>query len=150
MADSLSVINIHLVFSTKYREPVLADSFRERLHAYIGGVFRARGCLVAAINSVEDHVHILFDLPRSDSIASIVKDAKVASSVWVKETQPALSGFQWQTGYGAFAVGVREVPSVIRYIAEQAEHHRRVTWKDEYRDMLREHGVSRDEKYLWD
>ena len=150
MPQSLAKILIHLVFSTKYRKPCLPDGVRSSLHAYISTVLKNQQCPVLAINSVEDHIHILFSLHRTVTLAKAVELAKKSSSRWLKEQSPEFSGFSWQAGYGAFSVSESIVPVVRRYIARQAEHHRKVSAKRELKAMLRKHSVEFDDRYLSD
>lgn len=150
MPQSLSRLYVHLIFSTKNREPFLADSVREEFHAVIGGIFRDAGCPAILINSVEDHMHALFLLSRTASVAGVVNTLKSTSSKWVHEKFDQLAAFQWQHGYGAFSVSPSNVKAVSEYIANQREHHRTRTFQDEYRDFLVRHEVEFDERYVWD
>ena len=102
------------------------------------------------INSVEDHVHILFDLARTVTVSSTVEAVKKASSKWIKTQSAAFASFAWQAGYGAFAVSESNVPAVRDYIAGQQEHHRKKSFQDEYRAFLVRHRVDFDERYVWD
>lgn len=150
MAQSLSSVFIHLVFSTKQRLPALADPWREELHAYIGGIVREKeGALVAA-GSVPDHVHLLIQMPRTETIARLVAAIKAGSSGWIRRQGPSLSDFCWQAGYGVFSVSLSAQPAVKAYIANQAEHHRQVSFQDEFRAFCERHGLDLDERYAWD
>jgi REP-associated tyrosine transposase len=150
MPQSLARLHIHLVFSTKHRAPLLQDPIRDALHRYMAVVLKNLGCPPNLINSVEDHVHILFDLSRTVAVASAVEEVKKASSKWIKTQGAELRRFAWQGGYGAFAVSESQIPAVRAYIANQREHHRKTTFQQEYRKLLDRHGVSFDERYLWD
>lgn len=137
-----------IVFSTKYREPILIKPNREALFKYIWGVIKKKNCHLYRINGVEDHIHILTHLHPAVSLASLVKDIKVSSSLYIKEHQ-LFNGFtNWQSGYGAFTYSIKEKNRVINYIKNQEEHHRKKTFREEYIDLLKEHGVDFDEKYL--
>ncbi len=137
-----------IVFSTKYREPILIKPNREALFKYIWGVIKNKNCHLYRINGVEDHIHILTHLHPAVSLASLVKDIKVSSSLYIKEHQ-LFNGFtNWQSGYGAFTYSIKEKNRVINYIKNQEEHHRKKTFREEYIDLLKEHGVDFDEKYL--
>lgn len=150
MPQSLAQILVHLVFSTKYRERVLADEYRDELHAYIGGIVaNHKGTLLKA-GSVADHIHLLLAHPRTCSPADLVQEIKTGSSKWLKTKAPSLAQFHWQNGYGIFSISPSHRPALERYIADQAEHHRVVTFQDEYRRMLTEHEVEFDERYVWD
>lgn len=150
MPQSLAQILVHLVFSTKYREPLLADTYRDELHAYIGGIVaNHKGTLLKA-GSVSDHIHLLIAHPRTCAPADLVQEVKTGSSKWLKTKSPSLAQFHWQNGYGIFSVSPFHRPVVEKYIANQAEHHRVKTFKEEYRRMLEEHEVEYDERYVWD
>jgi REP element-mobilizing transposase RayT len=151
MPQSLSAVYLHLVFSTKDRQPLLRDpALRSETHAYLGGVSKQLDCLPVIIGGVEDHVHILARHARTISQADWVKELKRVSSIWIKERDPSLRDFAWQSGYGVFSVSTSNLETVERYIANQEEHHRKTTFQDEYRAFLRRHGITWDEQYVWD
>lgn len=150
MPQSLARLPIHLIFSTKHGAPLLHDAIREALHRYMAVVLRNLDCPAVLINSVEDHVHILFELARTISVAKAVEEVKKASSKWIKTQGDALKSFAWQAGYGAFAVSSSNVDAVRDYVAGQREHHRKKTFQDEYRAFLARHRVEFDERYIWD
>lgn len=150
MPQSLARLHIHLVFSTKNREPIISDAVRDALHAYMATVLQNLGCAPVLINSVEDHTHMLFDLARTVSISQVVEDVKKSSSKWIKTQEEHFSTFAWQSGYGAFAVSESNVETVRQYIANQREHHRTKTFQEEYRAFLKRHNVVFDERYVWD
>ena len=150
MSQSLARLCVHLIFSTKHREAVIHDAIRDDLHAYMAAVLNNLGCPALIIKSVEDHVHILFDLGRTVSVSSAVEDLKKSSSKWIKTQGMEFSAFAWQAGYGAFAVSESNVGAVRQYIAKQKEHHRRISFQDEYRAFLTKHNVAFDERYVWD
>ena len=150
MPQSLARLHIHLVFSTKNREPLITDPVRDSLHAYMATVLQNLGCAPVLINSVEDHAHLLFDLSRTVSISQAVEDVKKASSKWIKTQGAEFAGFAWQSGYGAFAVSESNVEAVREYIANQREHHRKKSFQEEYRQFLERHRIAFDERYVWD
>ena len=151
MPQSLAKVYLHLVFSTKHRRPFLQDAvLRERLHAYLAGTCRNLDSPSLQVGGVEDHVHILCLLSRTHSVAETVRELKRESSKWVKEQAAALAAFHWQDGYGAFSVSPSHVGSLKKYIACQQEHHRRESFQDELRRLLRKYGVEFDERYVWD
>ena len=102
------------------------------------------------INSVEDHVHVLFELARTVAVSAAVEEVKKASSKWIKTQGAEFAGFAWQAGYGAFAVSESNVPAVREYIAGQQQHHRKKSFQEEYRAFLERHRVAFDERYVWD
>ncbi len=150
MPQSLARLHVHLVFSTKHREPLLTAGVRPALHAYMATVLQNFGCPPVLINSVADHVHILFELGRTVAVSAAVEEVKKTSSKWIKTQSAEFATFAWQAGYGAFAVSESNVAKVRDYIANQAEHHRVKSFQEEYRTFLAKHGVAFDERYVWD
>jgi REP element-mobilizing transposase RayT len=116
----------------------------------MAGVLQKIGCEPILINGTEDHVHILCNLSRSITIAELVEEAKKTPSKWMKEQGRAYADFYWQGGYGAFSVSQSNVERVRAYVASQEEHHRKVSFQDEFRTLCRKHGVEIDERYVWD
>lgn len=151
MPQSLAKILVHVVFSTKDRRPFLRDkSLREELHRYLGGILAHHDCQTLIIGGVEDHVHLLTTLSRTGTAAEMVKEVKRGSSLWLKTKTPDLQDFAWQNGYGIFSIGFSQVDAVRNYIADQEEHHRRVSFQDEFREFLKRYEVAFDERYVWD
>ena len=150
MPQSLSSILIHLIFSTKNREPFITPAIETELHRYMATIFRALKSPSLAINGTCDHVHILFSLARVIAIADLLEELKTETSKWIKTKGPEFRNFHWQKGYGAFSIGRSQVEAVKRYIHGQKEHHRRVTFQEEYREFLRAYGIEYDERYVWD
>jgi REP-associated tyrosine transposase len=150
MSQSLSNILVHVIFSTKNRAPWLSDSWRERLHSYIGGIVRGFESELLAINSVEDHLHLLLTLPRIECIADIVKEIKTGSTLWIHKRNKKLAVFRWQAGYGAFSISPSHKRALQKYISNQAEHHRKVSFQEEYRRVLKKYEIEFDERYVWD
>jgi REP element-mobilizing transposase RayT len=148
MPQSLSNILIHLIFSTKNRNPLIRPELRDELQAYLGGVLANMSCPVLVLGGVEDHMHILFQLSRTLSMAKVVEEVKTSSSRWLKTK--GINDFYWQTGYGAFSIGRSEVGAVSNYIRTQEEHHRKISFQDEYRQLLSDFGIEFDERYVWD
>ncbi len=138
-----------IVFSTKHRKPCLSKENREKLFKYIWGVLKNKNCHLYRINGVEDHIHILTHIPPVLSISSLVKDVKVSSSIFIKEKNLFLNFEGWQDGYGAFSYSIKEKDRLIEYIKNQDEHHRIVSFKEEYRTFLDENGIEYEEKYLF-
>jgi REP element-mobilizing transposase RayT len=151
MPQSLAKILIHTVFSTKNRQPFFKDrALREESHRYIGGILAKLDCQPLIVGGVEDHIHFLCTLSRTCTVADMVKEVKRASSLWVKTKSSGLDDFSWQNGYGAFSIGASQTETVRRYIAGQEEHHRRISFQDEFRELLRRYGIEFDERYVWD
>jgi len=150
MPQSLANILVHLVFSTKDRTPWIADDWRDDLHGYIGGIIRRHGSDLLAAGSVEDHIHLLFPMPRTVSVSELVKEIKSGSTRWVHESPARPAVFHWQSGYGIFSISPAHKDAVRQYIATQRDHHSKTTFQDEYRKLLRKYGVEHDERYVWD
>ena len=150
MPQSLAKIYIHLIFSTKNREPMVPRHLHPDLHAYMGGILRDLGCTPVEINTEPDHAHVLFLLSRTVGLSDIVRQIKTGSTNWVQEQLPILRNFHWQNGYGAFSVSQSGVEEVRAYIREQQEHHRVMTFQDEFRRFLQRYEVVFDELYVWD
>ena len=152
MPQSLARVRVHLVFSTKYREPLLKTlELREHLYAYMAAVLRDKVDSPAIIvGGVEDHVHALVSLSRNVAISQVVKDAKTETTKWLKKQSDSLANMQWQAGYAAFSVSESRVATVERYISNQVDHHRNMTFQDEFRVICSQQGVEWDERYVWD
>ena len=150
MPQSLAQILVHLIYSTKNREPILKNDFRDELHRYTAGILKEWDSPPILINSVEDHIHILFSLSKNHSVSKIVEEAKKGSSKWLKTKAPTLANFHWQNGYAAFSVSQSGVEGVGEYIANQQEHHRKKTFQEELREFLKRYEVAYDERYVWD
>lgn len=150
MAQSLAQVYIHLVFSTKNRQPVIAKALQPRIWAYLAGIAKEMDCPAISIDGVEDHIHALVRLSRTCSISQLVGDVKTGSSQWMKSQDDGVNDFQWQNGYAAFSVSQSNVPRVIQYIAEQEKHHQKLSFQDELREFLKRHNVEYDERYVWD
>lgn len=150
MGQSLSQIYVHLIFSTKERRPWIDGHFQENMHAYIVGTLRELNSPSLIVNSRPEHVHILYRQASTADLSKIVEEVKKSSSKWVKEQSPEHLKFAWQSGYGAFSVSSSMVEVVKEYIANQKEHHRTTTFKEEFRAFLDKHGVEFDERYVFD
>jgi len=120
------------------------------MHAYLATVLRNHDCETLIVGGVSDHIHALFSLSRNYSIATIVKEIKRTSSAWIKDESPQLRKFHWQNGYGAFSVSQSDLCRVIKYIERQEEHHRRITFQNEFRAFLKRYEIKYDERYVWD
>ncbi len=150
MANTYTSLNIHYVFSTKNRTPILVGNMRERLWAFMGGIARENGMKARCIGGITDHVHLLVSMPTTLSTAKGIQLIKGGSSAWVHETFPEMRNFAWQEGYGAFSVSVSHLAETIAYIENQEEHHRHKSFQEEYLAFLKRHEIDYDEKYLWD
>jgi len=148
MASTHLSLHYHIIFSTKDRAPIIAPAWRDRLHAYMGGVIRNLDGVPEAIGGVVDHVHLLIGLRASARLSDVVRDLKSVSSRWVHD-EVGDRGFCWQEGYGAFTVSASQVDVVRDYIAEQESHHQKRTFQEEYLELLKRTGVKYDERFIW-
>ena len=138
----------HIVFGTRNRIPAITRSRKEELYKYVSGILENKNCHLFRINGVEDHLHILTDIHPTIAVSSLVKDIKVATSLYIQENRLFPHFVAWQEGFGAFTYSIREKDILIEYIKNQEEHHRKVSFKEEFRALLQEHEVEFDEKYL--
>ncbi|MBI1813899.1 MAG: transposase [Deltaproteobacteria bacterium] len=148
MPQSLASVLVHLIFGTKNREPKIPRELLPQLHAYMVGIFDNLQCPSVRTGGIADHVHSLFSLSRTATIAAVVEAVKTGSSKWMK--QRGVKHFAWQAGYAAFSVSESQKAAVMRYIERQEERHKRQTFQDEVRTFLTRHGVTYDDRYVWD
>mgnify|MGYP000025204587 CR=1 FL=1 len=148
MPQSLSQVLVHLVFSTKHRQPFIMPDKRKALFAYLAGTLNQMKCPCIVVGGMPDHVHLMFAQARTLSMSEIVEELKKESSKWAKAMIHA--EFYWQNGYGVFSVSQSQSPKVKYYIEHQEDHHRVNTFQDEFRELLRMHELHWDEKYVWD
>ncbi|MBI2471981.1 MAG: IS200/IS605 family transposase [Planctomycetes bacterium] len=149
MAGTFTFIGIHFVFSTKNRVPLLDNTIHERLFSYIGGIIREIGGKLIEINSMPEHIHFYAYMPKTVSVSKFMEIVKANSSKWVHDSFPNKDKFGWQDGYGAFSVSKSTEDTVIQYIRNQQEHHRKKSFQEEFIEFLNKHGIEYDENYLW-
>jgi REP element-mobilizing transposase RayT len=150
MAHTFTNLLVHFIFSTKDRRPFLDAEMRPRVFAYMGGVFREVGARPVLINGPEDPPHALAGIPASLSVAEVMRVVKTNTSRWVHGQWPQRRDFAWQSGYAAFSVSQSNRAEVEKYIGNQEEHHRHVSFQEEFLAFLKRHGISYDERYVWD
>lgn len=148
MGDSFTALHCHIVFSTKSRQPLLSAEMRDELFPYIATVMKNLGCKLLLGGGVEDHVHLLAGIHPSRALSDVMRDVKANSSRWISERWPNLGRFEWQAGYGAFAVAASGLDAVEKYILGQAEHHKRESARDELRRLLDENRIPYDPRYV--
>jgi len=148
MPSSYVAIYVHLVFGPKFDSPNLPAHIRPRLHAYLATIIRSRKVQPISINGPADHVHILTPLPKHQACQDFLRDLKANSSRWLHEQFPEMSAFQWQDGYSSFSVSPSGLDPLKRYIANQEEHHREKSFREELRGLLDEYRIDYDERYL--
>lgn len=141
---------VHYVFSTKHRKKLITPQLEERLWPYLGGIARENNMKTITIGGTEDHIHVLLSLPASISIAKAIQLIKGGSSKWVHDQFGEHRDFCWQEGYGAFTIGISQVDETIAYIQRQKEHHRKISFQDEFLKILKKHRIEYDERYIWD
>lgn len=142
-------IYIHVVFSTRNREPFFDDETLMQACRYIAGILSNLRCPPIEINGYRDHIHLLLDLPPAQSLASVMMQVKGSSSIWLARQSGHLTNFAWQDGYGAFSVSASRLDAAKRYIAHQAEHHRVRTFEEEYQTFLESSGLEFDERFIY-
>ena len=149
MAQSLCKVYLHIVFHTKPSSPTVGTEHLERLHQYIGGLVNATGCQVLCVGGTENHIHALMLFSRTETIARVVEEMKRNSSRWIKTLSPHYENFAWQGGYGVFSVSQSQVDTVVSYIKNQAEHHKKQSFRDEYLEFLRLYKIDYNEQYVF-
>ncbi|HTI51536.1 MAG TPA: IS200/IS605 family transposase [Planctomycetaceae bacterium] len=147
MSSTFLSLHYHLVFSTKYRQPLIEAEWSTRLHEYLGGTVAGLDGIPQGIGGISDHVHLLVGLTATHRLSDFVRELKKASSIWTKD-EIGVSNFAWQEGYAAFTVSAPAREGVRKYIANQAEHHRRVPFRDELIKLLERAQLEFDERYL--
>ena len=151
MGQSLSQIYVHLTFGTKNRYPFIKKEVESELHAYIAGALKNYDSPALIINSMPDHIHILFRLSKNYTIARIAEEIKKQSSKWMKTILHGDKNFRWQNGYGAFSVSSSNVEVVKKYILNQKEHHKKRTFQDEVKEFVKQYEVETyNESFFWD
>jgi len=148
MSQSLSRILVHLIFSTKDRQPVLRPLLYD-LYPVIATTLKDAKCPAITIGGWDDHLHLLLVLHREEAIARAVKTVKICSTKWIKQHSQRHQTFAWQGGYGSFSVSQSEVTRVSRYIENQDKHHQKLSFKHEYIRFLDKHQIEYDPQYLW-
>jgi putative transposase len=150
MPQSLVKNYVHIVFSTKYRQPLILPSIETELHNYLGGICKNLECNPVIVGGYIDHIHLLCILSKKIPLVKLMEELKSHSSKWIKTKDEKLKNFYWQDGYGAFSVNPHEVHVVKGYIANQHEHHKQATFQHEYRAFLKKYAIDYDERYVWD
>ena len=150
MAHTFTNLLTHIIFSTKDRLATIDDSLRPDLHSYMGGIVRKMKGSALTINGTADHVHLLIWLPPIVPISEAMRVVKTNSSKWVHDQWRERRDFAWQIGYGAFSVSQSNVSAVSKYIANQEEHHRKMSFQKEFIAYLKKHKIEYDERYIWE
>jgi REP-associated tyrosine transposase len=148
-SGTYSQIYIQTVFAVKYRACLIQPEWKERLHQYITGIIQERGNKLLSIYAMPDHIHVFFGLRPSQCIADLMRDVKAFSSKWINDQRFLTTRFEWQEGYGAFSYSRQQISQVITYIEGQELHHRKISFRDEFRQLLKEFDIAYDEKYVF-
>ena len=150
MAQSLTKIYIHIVFSTKNRLPTIDDEIKNELYDYLGGTCKALECNPVKVGGYYDHIHILCSLSKKITIIKLLEEIKTSSSKWIKTKSDCYKNFYWQNGYAVFSVNPSQIEFATTYIENQYEHHKKISFQDECRKFFQQYEVAYDEKYVWD
>ncbi|HAF13645.1 MAG TPA: IS200/IS605 family transposase [Blastocatellia bacterium] len=148
MSDAYTNLLYHIIFSTKDRRPFITPAYQSRLYDYIGGTIRGVGGISLELKGTEEHIHLLAKLRPDTALSGVLRDLKANASGWMHDVFPALKDFSWQRGYRAFTVSQSNVEEVRRYIAQQKEHHHKMSFRDEFIHFLKANGLEYDERYL--
>lgn len=150
MPQSLSKLYVHIIFHTKHNQPLISPEIEKELYAYIGGIIKENDSVPIIIGGIDNHIHILAVMSKNISLAKFVEELKRNSSRWIKTKDEKFQQFAWQGGYGAFSVSQSVVERVKNYIENQKEHHKKVSFQDEYVKFLSEYGIDYNSEYLWE
>lgn len=148
MAQSLCKIYLHIIFHIKTTSPVVKKDHLFRLHQYIGQLVKTTGCYIICVGGTENHVHALVMLNSTENVAHLVEEMKRNSSRWIKTLSPSYRSFSWQRGYAVFSVSQSLVEKTANYIRNQAEHHKKQSFRDEYIQFLKLYNIAYDEHYV--
>lgn len=150
MPQSLFKILAHIVFSTKHRADLIAPEIENELYKYIHGIVKNNNARLIIAGGTANHIHLLVSLPKKIDVPELIGDIKRDSSEWIKKQNARFNNFYWQRGYGVFSIGQSQVETVVNYIKTQKEHHKEMSFKDEYRALLKKYEIDYDEQYIWD
>lgn len=150
MSQSLFQVYIHIVFSTKHRQPTINEEIERRLFKYIGGICKSLECNPIIVGGHEDHIHILCSLSKKVTLMKLIEEIKKRSSKWIKTISSEYNNFYWQTGYGVFSINHTDLNAATKYIKNQKERHKKVNFQEELIAFLKKYEVDYDEQYLWE
>ncbi len=148
--SSFTNLAYHIIFSTKFRQPLIQIALQKRLYEYVGGIIRATNGLMIEIGGIEDHIHVLANLSPTKAVSDSIREIKANASKWINELPERTTRFEWQKGYGAFTVSYSQIESVRHYIQNQGEHHKTKTFEDEYMKFLQLHNIAFNRPYLFE
>lgn len=150
MAGTYTNILFHVVFSTKGRRALITTELQPRLYEYLGGIVRGEKGILYEIGGTANHIHLFFRWRTDETLATLMGNLKSRSSLWVHQTFPERKSFHWQAGYGAFSVSQSQYEKVRNYIVYQPDHHKKKSFKEEFIELLKAHGIEYDERYIWE
>ncbi|MFM2224122.1 MAG: hypothetical protein RJA07_324 [Bacteroidota bacterium] len=150
MANTYTQVHLHFVFVVKHRDALIQKSWKDELYKYISGIVQHHEHKMICINGMPDHVHLFIGMRPTQSISDLMQDIKGSSSKWINDKKLVRGKFEWQSGYGAFSYSKSQVKDVINYIENQEEHHKKISFKEEYISFLKKFEIDFDEKYLFD
>jgi putative transposase len=150
MGNSYASLHYHLVFGTKHRRPLIGPAWEARLYGYLGGILRDTGGILLKAGGMPDHIHLVFGHTPARALSGVIRDVKAGSSRWVHEHIEGAADFAWQSGFGLFCVGAANLDQASAYVARQKEHHRTVTFEEEFRALLERAGIQYDPRYMLD
>ncbi|MFD2600852.1 MULTISPECIES: IS200/IS605 family transposase [Flavobacterium] len=149
MANTYSQIHLQFVFAVKHRDSLIRNNWKEELYLYISGIIEKQGHKLLAINGMPDHIHIFIGMRPNQSVSDLLQDIKRNSSLWINQKGFVNGKFEWQEGYGAFSYGKSQVKAVIDYIENQENHHKKISFREEYIDFLQKFEIEYDERYIF-
>lgn len=150
MGQSLVKNYLHIIFSVKNWQPLIHPPIEKELHKYLGGICNQLECMPLIVGGHNNHIHILCNLSKKVTLSDLIGKLKAKSSKWIKSKGRAYKIFYWQNGYGAFSVNPSQISNLVSYIENQKEHHKEITFQDEYKAFLEKYNVEYDERYVWD
>ena len=150
MANTYTQTYVMIVFAVSNRHNCISEKNEVEIYRYISGILKSQTQKFICINGVSDHIHVLVSIKPDKSISDLVRDVKSNSSKWINEEKMFVGKFHWQTGFGAFSYSHSQLPDVIEYIENQKEHHKKISFKEEYKTLLEHFGINYDEKYMFD
>ena len=149
MANTYTQIHIQCVFAVKFRESLIGEEWKDRLHQYITGIVQTYGHKMLAINSMPDHLHLFFGFRPNQSLSDLMRIVKSDSSEWINSQHLSPKPFKWQEGYGAFSYSRSHVKAAINYVLNQEEHHKKRTFAEEYEEFLKQFEIDYDGRYIF-
>ena len=149
MANTYSQIHLQFIFAVKHRDSLIRSQWKAELHLYISGIIEKQGHKLLAINGMPDHIHIFIGMRPTQSVSDLLQDIKRNSSLWINQKGFVKGKFEWQEGYGAFSYSKSHVKSVIDYIENQENHHKKISFREEYIDFLQKFEIDYDKRYIF-